>query len=418
VPLRLTAASGVVFALLLTGSCVAPGAEVNPAMPGRHYFGTLVSRPAAAKAERQAGVTIAMVELSWANYEPARGQFNEGYADEMRRRVKTFLDNGQRVTLGLGLHFTPTWVFDIPNSRFVDQRGDMSREMNLVFNERLRQAVAEYLARLSADLDFADIWAIRLTSGGSAEVLYPSRSYAAFDENAQNGPDLPPSMPRNPYPGWRPGEQGLSPDRVAEWADWYIGALADVVDWQITTLEALGFRGFYQVMTPGSGARPDEYRNAVRAYLPDGLVGVGAAWDRFYRLLAKKPRLMAYVSSMADGSGQNDSCRSDDRSIALADPVADSWSATRWISRIADEYGLAKGGENPGWGDAPQAFYRDTSGTGLLATAVRQMTGCEFSVFYWAHDQQLWDGTVPFSAYADYIDRITGGQHLMPPPAS
>jgi hypothetical protein len=249
-------------------------------------------------------------------------------------------------------------------------------------------------------------------------VLYPAHGYAAFDQNAQKGPDLPPSMPPNPHPGWRPGDRSLTTDQVAQWADWYIGALANVVDWQTASFDALGFRGYYQVVTPGSGVRPDDFRNAVRDYLPDGLVGVGAVWDRFYRFLRNRQRVMAYVSSMADGSGNNDTCEAGDRFVALDNPVADNWSATRWISRIADEYGLSKGGENPGWGDAPHDFYRDTFGAGLLSAALRQMLGCQFSVFYWAHDQQLWDGTVPFSAYAQYISRITSGRSTPPPPAS
>jgi hypothetical protein len=417
--LRLDAAAIVVSTLTVVTSCIlTPGQRVGPAVAGEHYFGTLVSQPSRATTEARGGVTIAMVELSWRSYEPQRGQWSTSYGEEIRARIKTFIDAGQRITLGLGLHDPPSWVHEFPSSRFVDQNGSISRDVNLVFNDRLRHEAERYFDHLRADLNLADIWAIRLTSGGSAEVLYPSRTYAAFDANAQNGVDLPPSMPRNPYPGWRPGDRSLTTDQVTQWADWYVGALANVVDWQISKFDGLGFRGYYQVLTPGSGARPSEYRKAIQAYLPDGIVGIGAVWDRFYQILPTKRRVVAYVSSMADGSGNNDSCRSDDRSVPLDSAAADPWSATRWISRIADEYGLAKAGENPGWGDAPEQFYRDTSGRGLMASSIRQMVDCKFSTFYWAHDQQLWDGTIAFEPYAANIDRVTGGHNPAPPPAS
>jgi len=39
----------------------------------------------------------------------------------------------------------------------------------------------------------------------------------------------------------------------------------------------------------------------------------------------------------------------------------------------------------------------------MLASAVRQARSCHFTTFYWAHDKQLWDGTVPFTAFADQV---------------
>ena len=32
----------------------------------------------------------------------------------------------------------------------------------------------------------------------------------------------------------------------------------------------------------------------------------------------------------------------------------------------------------------------------MMAAAVRQSRSCGLDTFYWAHDTQLWDGTVPF----------------------
>jgi hypothetical protein len=62
-------------------------------------------------------------------------------------------------------------------------------------------------------------------------------------------------------------------------------------------------------------------------------------------------------------------------------------------------------GENPGWGQSAELdeTYVDLSDRGMMATAVRQARSCGFWSFYWAHAEQLWDGTVPFDAYAELI---------------
>jgi hypothetical protein len=85
----------------------------------------------------------------------------------------------------------------------------------------------------------------------------------------------------------------------------------------------------------------------------------------------------------------------------------DSWSATRWITRIAHQYGLLAGGENPGYGlpASLDSFYVNTSSTGMMASALRQARSCGFTVFYWAHDVHLWDGTIPFTTYATMISQ-------------
>jgi hypothetical protein len=217
-------------------------------------------------------------------------------------------------------------------------------------------------------------------------------------------------MSPNPDPGWKPGTAKLTFSQVRDWADWYIKALDDVVDWQMQTWNRLGFQGYYQVLTPGSGTRPDAFNYEVHHYLPDGVTGVGAVWNLFYSFLSDKRRVMAYVTSMADLSARDhrdDTCRASDDSVPLSSPAADAWSATRWISRIADQWGLPKAGENPGW-YRPATLdhhYVDTSSYGMLADVVRQLVSCDFQGIYWASDAQIWDNFVPLSAYAAAIRR-------------
>jgi hypothetical protein len=121
--------------------------------------------------------------------------------------------------------------------------------------------------------------------------------------------------------------------------------------------------------------------------------------------LPNKAKVVAYVSSVADQSGNDDSCQSSDITTPLTSNTMDSWSATRWISRIAHQQALLIGGENPGYGipASLNAHYLDSSSTGMMADALRQSQSCGFQVFYWAHDIHLWDGTIPFARYATAI---------------
>ncbi|MCW0211867.1 MAG: hypothetical protein OJJ54_00750 [Pseudonocardia sp.] len=404
---RLLALAALLVPVLVSAACSAPQTTAVPAARSMVY-GTLVSSAERSAQEEQAGVTAAMVELSWARAEPAEGRFDEDYLGSVRADVDALRATGRSITLGLGLHQSAPWVAQLPGARFVDENGDVSDEVNLVFSQRTRAAAEQYVAKVAQVLDLSSVDDVRLTSGGLPEVLYPGGgNYWAFDENAQGGPDLPASMPPNPLPGWRPGAGGADETQVREWADWYVGALDDVVVWQIGMLSGLGFSGRYEILTPGVGVRPGEYSAAIRDGLPQGLLGGGAAWQQFYERLPRRPDVTVYVSSVADGSGDDDLCRPEDRAVALDSSEVRNWSAARWQARLAQEYGYPVAGENPGWhqSDALDRSYVDTSDSGMMARALAQARACGFRSFYWAHAEQLWDGTVPF---AEYAARIAG----------
>jgi hypothetical protein len=403
----------MIVVALLCGGCMSTSSAAQEEVE-RPVFGTLISLPEHSVTEAEAGIDAAMVELYWSEFEPKKGKFDSEYIREIQQTTDDLLATGRSVTLGLGLHYTPRWVFDLPNSRFINQDGERSDEPNFVFNQQLRVRAERYIAAVADVLDFTRIDTVRLTSGGNAEILFPEGgSYWAFDENAQNGDDMPPSMPPNPAPGWRPRDGNLSTDEVHAWADWYIGALRDVVLWQAQTFADHGFRGSYELLTPGVGVQPRAYERAIEAGLPDGLLGVGAAWAEFYGQLPRRPDFVAYISSVADGSGDDDLCTSDDDSVPLDSSEVENWSATRWVSRIADYYGFRKGGENPGWHQHGSESYEDTSENGMMAAALRQVQACGLERFYWAHDTQLWDGTVPFDLFAERIDDVTLGPSAM-----
>ena len=384
-------------------------------------YGTLDTQASTAWIEAQAGITMAMLELNWASFEPRPGIVSASYLATMKSCLQAYQAAGQRVTLGLGLQNPPSWVFSRPGSSYVDQNGDVSTEADFVFSQAVRSAAASYLSLVAAHLPMSNFWAIRLTSGGDGEMLYPpGGTYWAFNTAALTGTGLAAGMTANPYPNWRPGRPGLSPAQIDRWVNWYVGGLANVTNWQMQTLSKLGFTGYYQTVTPGSGTRPGELAEDEQQNLADiETTGVGAVWDRYYSMLGDKTNVMAYISSVADRSGDDDCGQDTDTCVPLTSGTMDSWSATRWITRIASQYGLAVGGENTGYGlpDSLNSHYTSTSATGMMASALRQARSCGFTVFYWAHDVHLWDGTIPFSRYADMIGRTHHRTGQLRPPA-
>jgi hypothetical protein len=379
---------------------------VGTGSSGGAGYGTLMTLPEHAAEEASSGMKLAMLELAWDQYEPQDGQFNAAYAAAVKQRLQTLKASGMKVTLAMGVHYAPGWVANLSGGRYVNQTGATSSQPNVVFSSSVRAAVKQYYDRIDQDLDITNFSDIRLTSGGNAEMLYPDNNFWAFDANAQNGPGMPASMARNPLPGWKPGDRTVSTSQVQQWADWYVKALADVAYWQMTVFRAQGFSGTFQMLTPGSGVRPSGYNSDVANYLPvPSVTGVGAVWHKFYEFLPDKSNVMVYVSSVADHSGNDDTCTAGDAGVALTNSTANSWSAVRWGARIAKEYGLPVGGENPGY-NAPASFndwYRDQSATGMMATALAQAKTCGLKSFYWAHDDKLWDGTLPFALYAQRV---------------
>jgi hypothetical protein len=366
-------------------------------------WGTLDSQPNDAATQYKGGVKMAMFEFNWGSFEPSKGVFSASYVSYMKGELASFQAAGQKITLGLGTQEPPFWVFSLANSTYVDQLGDVSTEADLVYSAAVRAAALVYFEQIAADFPLSDFWAIRLTSGGNREMLYPGGgTYWAFNPSALTGTGLPAGMTKNPDPAWKPGNSGLSAAQLTTWVNWYVGGLDDVTNWQMSSLSNLGFTGYYETVTPGDGTRPDVLAQTEKANLPnDGTTGLGAVWNLYYAQLINKVNVIAYISSVADQSGGNDSCQTSDDTLPLTSTDMDAWSATRWISRIAVADSLLIGGENPGYGlsSSLNSFYTDTSSTGMMASAIRQARSCNFRVFYWANDIYLWDGTLPFTNY-------------------
>ena len=372
--------------------------------PSGPIWGTLDSQPQDAVAENKAGVKMAMFELNWGSFETSNGKFSASYISYMQNQLAQFQAAGQKITLGLGSHEPPSWVLKLANATYVDQDGNVSTEADWVYSAAVRAAALVFFQQIAKDFPLTDFYAIRITSGGDGEMLYPGGgTYWAFNPSALTGNGLPVGMTKNPDPSWKPGTKGLTAAQIRTWVSWYIGGLDNVTNWQMTSLTGLGFTGYYETVTPGSGTRPDTLAQTEKANLSnDGTTGVGAVWNLYYAALPNKVNVIAYISSVADQSGGNDSCQTSDDTLPLTDTVMDAWSATRWISRIAVADSLLVGGENPGYdlSSSLDSFYTDTTSAGMMASAIRQAVSCHFTVFYWAADISLWDGTLPFTNYS------------------
>jgi len=393
---------GIVAVIVLPALGQAASAGGTPTM----LYGTLDTEASTAATESAGGVGMAMFEFDWAAFEPEQGTFDSSYLTAMKADLDAYQAAGMDITVGLGLQDPPAWVLKLADATYVDQHGDVSAEADFVFSAAVRAAADTYLAQMAASIPLSDFWAIRLTSGGDDEMVYPGTgSYWAFNSSARTGNGLPAGMTANPYPAWIPGTPGLTQDEIKQWVTWYVSGLDNVTDWQMQQLNELGFTGYYETVTPGSGTRPDVLAAQEQQDLPGGTTGVGAVWNVYYSKLWYKSRVIAYVSSVADESGGNDSCQPSDDSLPLSSPEMDSWSATRWIARIANAYGMLVGGENPGYAQPASldTFYTDVSATGEMAAALAQARSCGFTVFYWAHDTNLWSDIVPFATYASMI---------------
>ena len=404
---RARAAAAVGAAAVGVPLLLAPAAAHAAAGP---IWGTLDTQTSTAATEAAAGVGMAMFEFNWAAYEPAQGKFTASYMTAMKAELAAYQAAGMKVTLGLGLQDPPAWALALTNGTYIDQTGTAAAgAADLVFSASVRSAAATYLGAINANMPLSQFWAIRLgDSAGLGEMLYPGTgTYYAFNNSALTGAGLPAGMTKNPDPTWKPGTPGLTPAQITAWITWYVGGLDNLTGWEMTTLGGLGFKGYYEALTPGSGTRPDQLVTDENSNLPnDGTTGVGAVWQLYYAGLPSKTNVIAYISSVADNSGGNNLCTPADDSQPLTSPALDTWSATRWITRIAAQYGLPVAGENPGLNlpASLDTFYTNTTSTGMMATALAQARSCGFTAFYWAHDVHLWDGTIPFTTYAAAIN--------------
>jgi hypothetical protein len=399
--------------------------------PPPYHFGTLrtVNDTFTDKAddEQAGGTRIGHYEIYWDRAEGTNGTFSSSYATQIASETGLIRSAGLKLAVGLGLHYPPAWTFtDITNPRLVNEAGGTSSALNYVFNQLVRDQAEQYLSWINSQVGFNNVWNIHLTSGVDGEWLYPpaggspSGGLWGYDLNAKGtASNLPATVAPSPSPTWTPGTGTVG--QATEWLSWYLDSLADAVNWQIRLLrQTYGYTGWISVMTPGSGTRPSlmatELGNRLTGY--SATTGVGAVWLELYKRIVDRHGVIAYCSSMADGSGTspNDVPTGTDTSTAVTSSTADAWSAYRWIARLSSEFGLPLGGENPGF-----PFYTNsaTAATLMDATLAQAVGTPKALATMWAHSEKLWDGTSSFATWSSKIGaKNTTGAGTPPNPPS
>ena len=317
-PVRMTALCAALLVASFLSACSA-GAERTPA------FGVLGAACTAdrAAAEQRAGVTVVELPLAWDRYEPAPGQVDAAYLDEVREKIAVCRDAGMRIVLGPGLQYPPAWVRDLPDAPLRGSAGGSAAEgdLDLVFNAQVRGAASAYLGQLAADLDLdsddSGITAVRVGVSGTGELAYPGPAdggkdgeYWAFGAAPQTGAGLADGATVTPLPGWLPGQgewrgAPVTSEQVDAWLAWYAGSLVDTVVWQVGRLRELGFTGDVHVPVAGRGILPADRAAAVAGLLdgradPDGALERGLDYPRQFAVLAGLDRVIIDFTGLDD----------------------------------------------------------------------------------------------------------------------
>lgn len=242
--------------------------------------GTLQSDPKRAPQLREAGFSLATVGLAWTRFEPHPSEVDENYVQEIRARLGLFKAAKQEVVLDFGFQYPPTWVLEMPNSRYVNQYGTPYVETasgknvaNAVFNGEVRRQQDEYVALVFQKLG-TDFKAVRLGWGWYGELHYPKNTFGA-DKNCYWGYDdlaqgkttgLPAGIAPCPVASWKPGDP--DPDKTAarQFINWYFDALQNYQNWQIQTVRR-HYKGWLTVLYPSWGLRPGQADAAMAAGL-------------------------------------------------------------------------------------------------------------------------------------------------------
>ena len=226
------------------------------------------------------GIRTVVLEMRWANAEPSDNSFNATYFQSQRNRLAAYRAAGLSVVLNMGMHHPPSWLLAKPNARFVNQNGvryTASDEPNLIFGKTLRPYAQDYLNRVMRELG-TSWYAVRVGGGHWGELTYPQ----LFD-NAANTNAPCPSRPdgklcnyywafddaaktTNPVPGWKPGAP--SPNGEARrFVNWYLSALTNYQNWQISALRTAGYTGPAAVLYPSWGVRSGQLESAISGNL-------------------------------------------------------------------------------------------------------------------------------------------------------
>ncbi|MGH9094427.1 MAG: hypothetical protein ACRDXE_04640, partial [Acidimicrobiales bacterium] len=366
-----------------------------PGQPPAATLGVLEADPSLLAQDQQAGVRLATLNLSWAEWEPQNGVFNPGYRAAVLAKANAYRAAGWKVGVDLGLQQPPAWALALPGGQLVDQNGRRSGVADFEFSQAVRDAAAPFMVDVVRSMGPIDDFRVGLSQNG--ETYYPdvaNNGWWAFTPQAQGlAAGLPNGVGLDPMPGWVPGTRTwngmpVTPPQVTAWYDWYFGALVNAHAWEIATYRSAGYTGQLELVMPGMGSLPAFYQQRLADDLAPGgedsfsTLNSGAVWWRMLNDLgpAALTNTAVDISSVYDNSGnpRGNACQAADDSVNPSDSRIWGWSDTRWLAYLARSHNLPVMGENPG--NTPAS---DLPGVMHLVAA------CHLTALQWAWDFTL-----------------------------
>jgi hypothetical protein len=338
----------------------------------------------------KAGIRVVSLSIAWDRYQPQEGIFDSTYINQVKQKMQTFQSAGMQLVLDLGVVYPPPWVFNYPDSRFVNQYGDVffamapgENGLNGVFNQTIRDKIEIYMRRVFQDLG-TNFLAVRLGMGTVNEVNFPppiynnhTNSYWAFDSVAQGKVSgLPPGMTPNPVPGWLPGQPSNKHEAASQFINWYLDSLQNFHNWQITTIKKY-YNGKLNMLYGGWGIRPGQIDAAIQVDLngstpseQNGDIPKGTDYARFVSSIMDS-NVVVYTTWLESPYGDDDS------------PDQAQWSPVHYLSYSANQNPLRL------------AVWGESAGNNSLADMQRsfgQMQKYGLIGIVWAFEAQLYDG--------------------------
>lgn len=387
------------------------GAPSGPSPPSTPELGVLEADPSFMSTDQQAGVSLATLNLDWAEWEPNEGVFNQGYVNAVVGAANAYRAAGWQVAVDVGLQQPPAWAFALPQGQLTDQFGYNASTADFEFSEAVRDAATAYINDVVQSMGMVVDYRVGLSENG--EAYYPDtfdNGWWAFTPDAQGtAAGLPSGVGVTPMPGWIPGTtswQGspVSESQVTNWYAWYFGALVNATTWEIDTYRSAGYDGQLELVMPGMGSLPAFYNERLQDDLAPGsedsfsTLNTGAVWWLLLQDLGASTlaNTAIDVSSVYDNSGtpQGNDCQASDASVNIDSSQIWSWSDTRYLAYLANQYSLLIMGETPG----------DTTASQLPGLA-SLVVSCHLTAIQWAWDYTLnGSGGVTPAAFAAAID--------------
>lgn len=389
---------GLVLLLLLPllASCgTKDGGKDSAAALPTPWFGALEPDGRHLEQDRDSGLDVLVLTVSWADAEPVQGRLSESYLTDLRRRYDAMRAAGLHAILDPGLQYPPQWVFDLaPDSRFTDQYGRQwhgppgEDVADAVHVPAVRDAQAAFVSRLAGEIGRDSFFAVRVGGMLDGELRYPSPRYDgrtdswwAYGATAQRD---------SPVPGWRPGSGAAGAREAQAFVTDYLDDLASYQTWLLDRLGA-AFDGQLQVLYPSWGVRPGEQDAAVARGLDGSTLGedrqtlaLGVDWPRQIAALStsREARRVVIYSTWLDAADQGSD-------VSRQSPV-------RYLASLAPRYGLPVAGENTGATEAEGD---------ALARSVDRVAELDLVGLMWMTEGDLYSGRAG-ADIDDYARRI------------